>query len=96
MGQGMGHPPEAGLSERLRRLLREALSLSEGALGLGFTLPGVVVEGRLLLAPNLGWKDLDLTPPSGLPFRSSPRTTPRPVPSPRSSCTGKPTWPTWC
>ncbi|WP_022798294.1 ROK family transcriptional regulator [Thermus islandicus] len=62
------HPPEAGLSERLRRLLREALSLSEGALGLGFTLPGVVVEGRLLLAPNLGWKDLDLTPPSGLPL----------------------------
>lgn len=68
MGQGMGPPPAAGLSERLRRLLREALSLSEGALGLGFTLPGVVVEGRLLLAPNLGWKDLDLTPPSGLPL----------------------------
>lgn len=62
------HPPGAGLGERLRRLLGEALPLAEGALGLGFTLPGVVVEGRLLLAPNLGWKDLDLTPPSSLPL----------------------------
>ncbi|MGC8967116.1 MAG: ROK family transcriptional regulator [Thermus sp.] len=54
------HPRETGLEARLRRLLEEALPLSEGALGLGFTLPGVVVSGRLLLAPNLGWKDLDL------------------------------------
>jgi len=56
------HPPEAGPRERLARLLEEALPQAKNALGLGFTLPGVVVEGRLLLAPNLGWRELDLNP----------------------------------
>ncbi|WP_018112455.1 ROK family transcriptional regulator [Thermus igniterrae] len=56
------HPPEAGPKERLARLLEEALPQAKNALGLGFTLPGVVVEGRLLLAPNLGWQELDLNP----------------------------------
>jgi len=56
------HPREAGPRERLERLLQEVLPHVPGPLGLGFTLPGVVVEDRLLLAPNLGWKNLDLRP----------------------------------
>lgn len=63
------HPPEAGPKERLARLLEEALPRAQNALGLGFTLPGVVVEGKLLLAPNLGWRELDLSPLlGGLPL----------------------------
>ncbi|WP_038057189.1 ROK family transcriptional regulator [Thermus amyloliquefaciens] len=56
------HPREAGPKERLERLLAEVLPHVPGPLGLGFTLPGVVVEDRLLLAPNLGWRGLDLKP----------------------------------
>lgn len=56
------HPREAGPKERLERLFQEILPHVPGPLGLGFTLPGVVVEDRLLLAPNLGWKNLDLRP----------------------------------
>jgi len=55
-------PKEAGPEERFRRLREEVFPRAEGALGLGFTLPGVVVGNRLLYAPNLGWRDLDLTP----------------------------------
>ncbi|WP_105317199.1 ROK family transcriptional regulator [Thermus tenuipuniceus] len=56
------HPREAGPKKRLERLLHEVLPHVPGPLGLGFTLPGVVVEDRLLLAPNLGWRNLDLRP----------------------------------
>ncbi|APD10132.1 ROK family transcriptional regulator [Thermus brockianus] len=56
------HPKEAGPEERFARLLQEALPQAHGALGLGFTLPGVVVGNKLLYAPNLGWRDLDLNP----------------------------------
>ncbi|MFD3006215.1 ROK family protein [Thermus tengchongensis] len=56
------HPREAGPKERLERLLAEVWPHVPGPLGLGFTLPGVVVEDRLLLAPNLGWRGLDLKP----------------------------------
>lgn len=56
------HAKEAGPEERFARLLRETLPEAQGALGLGFTLPGVVVGNRLLYAPNLAWRDLDLSP----------------------------------
>ncbi|MCH1927123.1 ROK family protein, partial [Shewanella sp. C31] len=63
------HDPHAGSEERLDRLRQEVLPQASGALGLGFTLPGVVVGDRLLLAPNLGWRDLDLRPLlSGFPL----------------------------
>ncbi|WP_460170665.1 ROK family protein [Thermus sp. FJN-A] len=63
------HDPHAGPEERLDRLRQEVLPQASGALGLGFTLPGVVVGDRLLLAPNLGWRDLDLRPLlSGFPL----------------------------
>ncbi|SDE99639.1 Sugar kinase of the NBD/HSP70 family, may contain an N-terminal HTH domain [Thermus arciformis] len=62
------HDPHAGPEERLDRLRQEVLPRATGALGLGFTLPGVVGD-RLLLAPNLGWRDLDLRPLlSGFPL----------------------------
>ncbi|GGM91840.1 ArsR family transcriptional regulator [Thermus composti] len=54
------HPKAAGPEERFARLFQEALPKTEGALGLGFTLPGVVVGERLLFAPNLGWRELSL------------------------------------
>ncbi|WP_298628916.1 ROK family transcriptional regulator [uncultured Thermus sp.] len=57
-----GHLREAGPKERLEKLLREILPHVPGPLGLGITLPGVVVEDRLLLAPNLGWRNLNLRP----------------------------------
>ncbi|MEN2981458.1 MAG: ROK family transcriptional regulator [Thermus sp.] len=56
------HAPQAGPKERLERLWQEVLPRAQGALGLGFTLPGVVVGLRLIKAPNLGWEDLDLKP----------------------------------
>ncbi len=54
----LGDAPEA----RLRRLLEAVKPWAEEALGLGITLPGVVQKDRLLLAPNLGWQEVDLDP----------------------------------
>jgi predicted NBD/HSP70 family sugar kinase len=46
----------AGLAGMLRKLRAEHLPL----LGVGIGLPGLVsLEGRLIFAPNLGWRDID-------------------------------------
>lgn len=54
------HPKEEGVEARLEALKQAARPRAEGALGLGVTLPGVVSGEKLLIAPNLGWRDLDL------------------------------------
>ncbi len=46
----------AGLAGMLRKLRAEHMRL----LGVGIGLPGLVsLEGRLIFAPNLGWRDID-------------------------------------
>ncbi|AFV76137.1 transcriptional regulator/sugar kinase [Thermus oshimai JL-2] len=55
------HPKEEGVEARLEALKEAVRPRAEGALGLGITLPGVVAGPRLLFAPNLGWRDLDLS-----------------------------------
>ena len=56
------HAPEEDLHARIQRLLLEVRPHLQDALGLGITLPGVVAGRRLLLAPNLGWREVDLSP----------------------------------
>lgn len=70
-----GSDPETGLG-RLAELARETLAETSGRLlGVRVALPGIVDQeaGRLLFAPNLGWRDVDvrtilgeLAPPSGV------------------------------
>jgi predicted NBD/HSP70 family sugar kinase len=58
--------PPARVLERAARLLETALDAaateSLAVAGVGVAVPGVVevAEGRLLLAPNLGWSNLDI------------------------------------
>lgn len=55
------HAQEDSLEARLERLRHEAAPWASKALGLGVTLPGVVRGRTLLVAPNLGWRLLDLS-----------------------------------
>lgn len=54
------HPKEESPRTRLEQLRERALPHIGEALGLGITVPGVMEGPRLLLAPNLGWRGLDL------------------------------------
>ena len=56
------HAPEEDLHARIQRLLLEVRPHLQDALGLGITLPGVVAGRRLLLAPNLARREVDLSP----------------------------------
>lgn len=56
------HSRKVGPKERLEKLLQEVLPHVPGPLGLGITLPGVVVDDHLIFAPNLGWRELNLRP----------------------------------
>jgi predicted NBD/HSP70 family sugar kinase len=70
-GHQAGRAPEAVLAE-LGELARGVLGrLPDGVrvVGAGLALPGIVTagSGELMLAPNLGWQELDVAPMLGLP-----------------------------
>lgn len=49
------------LTENLRRAIEQAPPSPYGVVGIGLGIPGIVdSEGRVLFAPNLGWRNVDL------------------------------------
>lgn len=63
--------PESVLGD-LGRLAREVLARTPAGVrvvGAGLALPGIVTagSGQLMLAPNLGWQEVDVAPMLGLP-----------------------------
>ncbi|GAA4710539.1 ROK family transcriptional regulator [Brevibacillus fulvus] len=49
------------VKEMIRSLLAQAPSSPYGVVGIGIGVPGIVdMEGKVLLAPNLGWKNVQL------------------------------------
>ena len=70
-GHQAGRPPETVLGE-LGGMCREVLAevpAGVRVVAAGLALPGIVTasSGQLMLAPNLGWQEVDVAPMLGLP-----------------------------